>query len=469
MTSNAKLAPLDFSQTEGARVLIVDDNVDLLRLISLRLKSVKFETKTSESATEALGIMSVWMPDLVITDLQMPNINGMQFFTQIHTQYPLLPVIMITAHGTIPDAVEATQNGVASFLSKPFDGDELVDEVHRILLTCGFESKRRVLSSQSLSNELAPTLENISSKSPKMVALMQELERLAPSNAPILFEGENGCGKDELARLAHSLSDRAKKKLVHLSAVALPADLLLIEIFGKIGNGSPESPERLGLLRESYGGTFIMSDFNEANEEVVFRFLTSLVNKKAKPIDSDEEYEIDSRILSTTSVIGRYGRYSAHSWDFWDKLEISKLTIPALRERREDIPLIANQCLKSIKNGEQLSFANKAMQLMLTAQWPGNVRQLLSVVKQCARLCKTKVISESLVNSRLSNPVFQIPPLSAAHREFERNYLTELLKITNGNVTKASEMAKRNRTEFHRLLKKHKIEAKSFRSQTFRH
>jgi len=207
-----------------------------------------------------------------------------------------------------------------------------------------------------------------------------------------------------------------------------------------------------------------MSDFNEAAKEVVFRVLSALANKKAKHVDSDQEYDIDSRIISTTSVVGRYGRYySANSWDFWDKLEVTMLTVPALRERREDIPLIANQCLKSISDGDQLSFANKAMQLMLTTEWPGNVRQLISVVKQCARLCKTKVISESLLNSRLSNPVFQIPTLSAAHRDFERNYLTEVLKVTNGNVTKASEMAKRNRTEFHRLLKKHKIEAKSFR------
>jgi len=185
MTNNTNNEALDFSLTEGARVLIVDDNIDLLRLISLRLKSVKFDTKTTESAAEALSIMNVWMPDIVITDLQMPNMDGMQLFSQIHAQYPLLPVIMITAHGTIPDAVAATQDGVASFLSKPFDGDELVGEVYRILLAYGFESKREDLASKNLSNRSALTLDNITSKSPKMAALMQEIVRLAPTDTLI--------------------------------------------------------------------------------------------------------------------------------------------------------------------------------------------------------------------------------------------------------------------------------------------
>ncbi len=455
---------LDFSLTDGAKVLIVDDNIDLLRLISLRLKSVSFETKTAESAAHALAIMDAWIPDLVITDLQMPGIDGMQFFTQVHAQYPLLPVIMITAHGTIPDAVAATQDGVASFLKKPFDGDELVDEVFRILREFGFVSKQKAVNAQESSNRSTVSFNNIASKSPKMAALMQELERLAPTEAVILLEGENGCGKDELARTMHNLSERANESLVHISGAALPHDLFALEMFGKIGNGTIDEPEFQGAFRKSFNGTLILSDFNEASKETVVRFLHALVRKKAKPIDSDQEYEINSRMICTTSVIGRYGKFNSRAADFWEKLEITKLTVPALRERREDIHQIATQCLRSIDGAENLSFANKAIHLMLTAEWPGNVRELVSVVRQCARLCRTKVISESLLNSRLSNPMFQITPLSAAHRDFERNYLTQLLKVTNGNVTKASEMAKRNRTEFHRLLNKHKIEAKSFRT-----
>lgn len=296
-----------------------------------------------------------------------------------------------------------------------------------------------------------------------MVALMQQIERLAHTDTVILLEGEVGSGKDELARTTHQLSLRSEQPLLHLSASAFSNDLLAIEIFGKIGSGTLENPDRKGILRDAHKGTAILDDFNESSRELVYRTLTALIDNKAKPVDSEEYYDIDVRVIALTSLIGRYGGRSQSSWSFLSKLDFVLLTVPALRERREDIPLIANKYLSNIDPNQELSFANKAIQLMLKADWPGNVRQLVSVVRQCARLCKTKIISESLVNSRLSNPVFQIQPLSNAHRDFERNYLTDILKATNGNVTKASEMAKRNRTEFHRLLNKHKIEAKSFR------
>ena len=465
LTKHIDEGPLDKSKielTKGARVMIIDDNVDLLRLISMRLKPMEFDIKTVTSGLEALSIMSLWTPDLIVTDLQMPQFDGMDFFKQVHSQNPLLPVIILTAHGTIPDAVKATQSGVASFLTKPFDGDSLIKEIQHILLASGYIGGVDSLNEES-TQETSIELHKIVSKNPKMVAIMQQIERLAHTDTVILIEGEVGSGKDELARTTHQLSLRSEQPLLHLSASAFSNDLLAIEIFGKIGSGTLENPDRKGILREAHKGTAILDDFNESSRELVYRTLTALIDNKAKPVDSDEHYDIDVRVIALTSLIGRYGGRNQSSWSFLSKLDFILLTVPALRERREDIPLIANKFLSNIDANQELSFANKAIQLMLKADWPGNVRQLISVVRQCTRLCKTKIISESLVNSRLSNPVFQIQPLSNAHRDFERNYLTDILKATNGNVTKASEMAKRNRTEFHRLLNKHKIEAKSFR------
>ena len=457
-----KVDQAKINRTKGARVLVVDDNIDLLRLMSMRLKIMQFDLKTASSGFEALSIMTLWMPDIIVTDLQMPNLDGMEFFQKVHNQNPLLPVVILTAHGTIPDAVKATQAGVASFLTKPFDGDSLITEIQEILLASGFVENFNSETDIN-STEVRFKAQNITSKSPKMAALIQQIERLAPTDATILFEGESGSGKDELARATHHLSSRANQTLMHISGSALPDDLLLIELFGKVGNGSPCNPERKGVFREAEGGTVTLNDFHEASQKVVFKVLTALAEKRAKPVDSEHQYNFDVRIIATTSIEGRFSQRRQHSWAFWDKLDISLLRVPPLKERREDIPLIANQYLASIDQDRDLSFANKAMQLLLSNDWPGNVRQLISVVRQCARLCKTKVISESLVNTRLSNPVFQTQPLSNAHRDFERNYLTDVLKATNGNVTKASEIAKRNRTEFHRLLKKHKIDAKSFR------
>jgi two-component system response regulator GlrR len=460
--STKTLTQIQISRTKGARVLVVDDNADLLKLISMRLKPMKLELKTSQSAMEALSLMASWVPDIIITDLQMPDCDGMEFFKIVHRQNPLLPVIILTAHGTIPDAVEATQSGVASFLSKPFNGDSLINELQQILQANGYLEKHNIEVS-SAPNFADLELHSTYSKSPKMAALMRQIERLAPSDAIILFEGEPGTGKDELARIAYKLSSRANHAFMHISCSSREEKLLGAELFGKIGSGTIETPEQDGVFQQTKAGTLLLSDFNEASPEIIFRVLTALVSRRATPVDSEQEYDIDTRILCTTSIINRYGRDGHSSWDFWDKLDNSVLSVPALRERREDIPLIAQRCLSLIHENRELSFANKAMQLMLSADWPGNMRQLISVVRECARLCKTKIISESLLNSRLSNPVFEIQPLSNAHREFERNYLIEVLKASLGNVTKASQMAKRNRTEFHRLLKKHKINAKSFR------
>ncbi|MFT6407264.1 MAG: two-component system response regulator GlrR [Arenicella sp.] len=463
-----KLTAKQIALTKGARVLVVDDNTDLLRLISLRLKPLKFDLKTAESGYEALSLMTIWAPDLIITDMQMPNFDGFEFFETVHSQNPLVPVIILTAHGTIADAVKAAQAGVASFLTKPFNGDQLIVELQQVLLNSGFAEQLSV-GFEAAANERSSELRNIASKSPKMAALMQQIERLAPTDAMLLFEGEAGSGKDELVRAAHRLSGRAKQTLMHVSGAALPDELLSIELFGKVGNGTPDDPDRLGILREADGGTLFLSDFNEASRTLIFKVLTALVAKHAKPVDSDYQYSFDIRFICSTALVGKYGRNSRRSWDFWNKLGINLLSVPALRERREDIPLIVNQCLERLdednsdKSITQLSLANKALQQILSNQWPGNVRQLTSVVRQCARLCRTKVVSAALVKSRLTNPTFQTQSLSSAHRDFERNYVTEVLKATNGNVTLASAMAKRNRTEFHRLLNKHKIEAKSFR------
>jgi len=449
------------SAIEHAKVLVVDDNVDLLRLISIRLKPMKFELRTATSAEEALSIMSLWRADLVISDLQMPGMSGMELFEQIHAKDPLLPVIILTAHGTIPEAVEATQSGVASYLTKPFDSETLVKKIEISLISSGFSNSARGDKESSFNKE--KWRNRIISKSPLMEAVMQQVETLANGKAMIAFDGEPGTGKDELARAMHSRSDRADKPLVHLACTSIPASLLEAEVFGRLGNGSGGNPARDGLLKQAEGGTLLLSDFNESPPTFRHKVLQALVANEACPIDSEVRYPVDVRAMTTTTAADDFSKNDHILWDLASELGITGLSVPPLRDRREDIPLIIQHALQEQNKGAELQFSNKAMQQMLAAEWPGNVRHLINVVKQCVRLTKTKIISDQLVSSRIGNAVFQVQPLTNAHRDFEREYLTEALKVTNGNVTKAASLAKRNRTEFHRLLKKHKIEAKSFR------
>lgn len=445
--------------TETAKVLIVDDDVDLLKLMRMRLKPMRFKLKTVTSAEEALSLMPIWHPDLIVTDLQMPGMSGMQLFEKVHAQNPLLPVIVLTAHGTIPDAVEFTQAGVASYLTKPFDGDALVAQMQMALVGSGFIStpNHKVI----LLNE-EQWRKHITSKSATMETLLDQVQRLAKSEALILFEGEPGTGKDEVARALHLHSKRASLPLIRLSCISMPAELMEAEMFGRVGSGTPEAPELLGLLQKAHTGSILISNFNDAKPEFLRHLFLAIFEKKAKPVDSDVVYDCDVRPICTTSRVDSYG-YSNLLGSLGEKLGTTILTVPALEDRREDIPLIVADCLANLTEVQDVQFSRKALQVLLAADWPGNVRQLINVARQCAMLSKTRIISATLVHSRLRNQASPIQPLSYAHRDFERNYLTDLLKLTNGNVTKAAEVARRNRTEFHRLLKKHKIEAKTFR------
>jgi len=459
ITLNSMPNQTEIERTQNAKVLVVDDNVDLLKLISIRLKPMKFELKTATSAEEALSLTSIWSPDLVVTDLQMQGMSGLELFENLHAKNPLIPVIILTAHGTIPEAVEATQSGVASYLTKPFDSDTLLTQIQLALIGSGFApgNLTATVDSDSWRNKII-------SKSPLMSALLDQVAQLAATNTLVIIEGEPGTCKDELARAMHAKSHRANGPLTHLSCTSLSPELLEVEMFGRIGNGTAENPERLGLFRQADGGTLMFSDFNEATQDFVQRALIALDKGAAQPVDSLVEYSFDVRAITTTDFVGRYGRgrTSDKLWALGTKLGLIVLTVPSLKERPEDIPHITSHVLAQ-EEDRSIQFSNKAMQALLAADWPGNVRQLMNLVKQCVRLTNTKIVSDTLVLSRLSNPALQIQPLSNAHRNFERDYLTEVLKITNGNVTKAANLAKRNRTEFHRLLNKHKIEAKSFR------
>lgn len=450
--------------TEHAKVLIVDDNPDLIRLMGLRLKPMNFELKSAESAEEALSVLATWSPNLVITDLQMPGMSGMELFQKIHSKDPLVPVIILTAHGTIPDAVEATQSGVTSFLTKPFDSKRLLEEVRDALLNSGYIKKpSTVLDNQPPLATTNTWREKIISKSPIIDNLIHQLDRLSSSDSLLLFTGEAGSGKSLFARAAHNRSERRNGPYVHISSKSLPERLLDIELYGQVGSGTLKSPERLGLFREAEGGTLVLNDFESATPDFLHKLLNALITKKIRPIDSDVAFSIDVRPMTTTLGTGGYSQNQKLAWELGGQLDITSFKIPPLRERREDIPIIANNTLAQLPNKQELQFSNKAMQILLSEEWPGNIRQLTNTVRQCARLCNTKVISESLLNSRLKKSSFKVQTLSSAHLDFERNYLIEILKATNGNVTKASQLAERNRTEFHRLLKKHKMEASSFR------
>ena len=447
-------------QTENAKVLIVDDNQDLIRLMEMRLKPMKFQLRSANSAEQALSILTTWTPNLVITDLQMPGMSGMDLFTKLHAEDPLLPIIILTAHGTIPDAVEATQCGVTSFLTKPFDSKVLLREVNSALINSGFQQRDSNAKPRAITEAWRS---QIVSKSPVVETLLNQIDRLAETDNLLLFRGAAGTGKSLLTRAAHDRSHRKEGPYVYISCKSLPQKLLELEVFGRIGAGTIEAPEHLGLLRKAKDGTFVLNDFESATPAFLQKLLYALIDQKVRPVDAQSSIDIDVRAMATTLSSDGYLLNDKLAWELSEQLGVTAFKVPAINERREDIPLIANATIEMMEDKVDLQFSNKAMEALTTANWQGNVRQLSNTVRQIARLSTNKIISESLVKSRLNKSTYEIQPLSSAHLDFERKYLTDTLKATNGNVTKASLIAERNRTEFHRLLKKHKIEACLFR------
>ena len=447
------------------RVLVVDDDEGLLKLIAIRLRRADFEVTTAGSGQRALDSLSHQVPHVVVTDLQMDGMDGMALFEAIKARFPLLPVIVLTAHGTIPDAVAATKDGVFAFLTKPFNGDALISNIQEAV-ELSQDSDVELSTATGSGNEWR---EDIVTRNAEMERLLAEAKMAARSEASILIQCDSGTGKELLARAIHKASLRRGAAFVGVNCTAIPETLFESEFFGHVkGAFSGATANRQGLFENANGGTLFLDEIGDMSLELQSKLLRVLEEREVRPVGANDPVPIDVRIICAThqnieeAVAERRFRE-----DLYYRLNVVFLEIPPLSRRREDIPLLANTFLASIKTetGAPGGFAPEALKALMSAQWPGNVRQLRNVVEQCAVLCKSPLISESFVQRALRSNANNnsVVPFAEAREEFEREYLIELLRMTCGNVTRAAKLARRNRSEFYKLLNKHKLEALQFR------
>jgi two-component system, NtrC family, response regulator GlrR len=445
--------------TENPRVLLIDDDKDLLQLIAMRLSATGYAVTAVESGEAALAALAVSRPQVVVTDLRMQGMDGMALFDAIHRDSPSLPVVILTAHGTIPDAVTATRRGVFSFLTKPFEPKVLLDTVA--------EAMR--LSSPPASGTLESWRAELITRSSGMEDLLSQARRVAASDASVCIFGASGTGKELLARAIHRASPRAEAPFVAVNCGAIPEGLLESELFGhKRGSFTGAVSDRRGLFQAAQGGTLFLDEIGDMPLPLQVKLLRALEERKIRPVGAHESFDVDVRVIAATHrKLEERIASGEFREDLYYRLNVVKLYIPTLAERREDIPLLANEFLSRLgtryRRG-QLAFSPEAMQLLVSAPWPGNVRQLLNVVEQAVALNATEVIPESLVAQALDAGDTSLTPLDEARRAFERDYLVRILKITGGNVTKAARLAGRNRTEFYRLLERHSLEPGMFKS-----
>jgi two-component system, NtrC family, response regulator GlrR len=444
---------------EAPKILLVDDDRDLLQLIAMRLGAAGYSVATADSGESALASVTVSRPQLVITDLRMQGMDGIALFDAIHRDAPSLPVVILTAHGTIPEAVAATRRGVFSFLTKPFDGKVLLDTVADALR----------LSSVPAGGGGESWRAEIITRSPAMEDLLAQAKRVAASDASVCVYGPSGTGKELLAHAIHNASRRSGGPFVAVNCSAIPEGLIESELFGhRKGSFTGATQDRRGLFQAAEGGTLFLDEIGDMPIAPQVKLLRALEERVVRPVGSNEAIAVDVRIISATHR-KLEERIAAGEFreDLYYRLNVVKLTLPALVERREDIPLLANHFLERLVaryGRRRLAFSPEAMELLVSASWPGNVRQLLNVVEQSVALTATDVVPASLVRQAIDSRDSTLTPLDEARRAFERDYLVRILKITGGNVTQAARLAGRNRTEFYRLLERHALEPAMFKS-----
>ena len=445
------------------RILLVDDDGDLLRLYTIRLQSAGFQVETAESAEEALAHMPVFNPDLLISDLRMEGMDGMALFDAVQKISTGLPVIIITAHGSIPEAVDATHQGVIAFLPKPIDPKKLISEVKSALQVSGVPAE---LTSR---DDDFDWRREIIAKSSVMENLLRKAKILADSNASVLILGASGTGKELLARAIHRASPRKKKSFVPVNCAAIPEALLESELFGHAkGSFTGASKDYGGLFQSAQGGTLFLDEIGDMPLGLQVKLLRVLQERQVRPVGSVKPVDIDVRIISATHRnLHEAIAENKFREDLYYRLNVVSLEIPELNDRREDIPLLVNHFVatQTKLNPKQIKgVAPHGMKILMEASWPGNVRQLYNVIEQAVALSTTSIISENLLQSALEDNPSEIIPFAAAKRNFEQTYLVKLLKTTQGNVSRAAQLAQRNRTDFYKLLKRHHIIPKLFKS-----
>ena len=444
------------------RLLVVDDDADMLRLLSMRLTAAGYRVSAVGSAEAALAQLDIERPQLVLSDVRLPGRDGLALFDEIRARHPSLPVILLTAHGTIPDAVEATARGVFTYLTKPYDGRELLDKIAQAL-ALGAPAEAAAHGDEAWRSEII-------SRSSRMAELLADAWLVAKSDASVLLRGDSGTGKEMMARAIHRASPRAARPFIAVNCGDIPEALLESELFGHVKGAFTDAvANHKGLFQAADGGTLLLDEIGDMPPALQVKLLRVLQEKAVRQVGASQSIPVDVRIISAThrdlEAAMAAGQFRE---DLYYRLNVVTLSLPPLADRREDIALLANHFLHKLaaKYGQRLSgFAPEALKALTTAAWPGNVRQLYNVVEQVCALSTTPLVPLALVQRALRVPSAEVLTYAEAKQRFERGYLVGLLKMTDGNVADAARLAGRNRTEFYRLLQKNELTPGHFQAE----
>ena len=473
-------------------ILIVDDDKDLRSILGDILSDEGHQVLLADSAEKALERLKEHEPNLLLTDLKMPGMGGHRLFEDCSKRWPHIPVVILTAHGTVDEALEMIRQGAYDYIAKPYNTQDLLMRISRALEREQLMVENRALRLQLVEKEK----EYIFGDEPAMKEVMARVDAVAGTDFPVVLMGESGTGKEVLARVIHRRSPRADGGFVPVNCGAIPRDLFESELFGHVkGSFTGATADRKGLFEEASGGTLFLDEISEISPEHQVKLLRVIQEGEVKRVGENNQRKVDVRIIAATnrdllSIV----KSGAFREDLYYRICVMPIVVPPLRERKGDILPLAIHFLERerLQSGKvPTGFTRSALDKVMSYSWPGNIRELENKVKQSLILASGELIEEDeiLLHEQMGLPSPAETPstsqdtpasrltaeakttasggtLNDARREFERRYLVGVLRKNRGNATMAAKEAGKHRSEFYYLLKKHGILPSEFREET---
>ncbi|SFM44839.1 sigma-54-dependent transcriptional regulator [Thermodesulforhabdus norvegica] len=454
--------------TEQARILVVDDDNSHRLMLSTVLDEWGYEVVEADSGDKAVALVRSEPVDLVIMDIRMPGIDGIEATKLIRQFNPALPVIILTAYGSIPSAVDAVKSGAFDYLTKPVDLDALNAVINKALEHERLKAENEILREQLARFQIA----DIVGRSPAMERVLELISLIAPTDATVLITGESGTGKSLVARAIHAHSPRKHKPLIEVNCAAIPENLVESELFGhEKGAFTGAEKARAGKFMQANGGTIFLDEIGELNLSVQSKLLHVLQDKKIQRVGSDVAIPIDVRIIAATNRnVEEMLSNGSFRMDLYYRLNVTRIEVPPLRKRPEDIPILAEHFLKRFSEKYEKDvkgFTPEAMHFLMTHSWPGNVRELENAIERAVILSRNPYIDVKELNilgaglpepGDVTRSSFEQGNLTL--EDVERITILKTLEETGGNKSEAARRLGITRRTLKLKLKKYNAEKK---------
>ncbi len=450
------------------RVLLVDDETAILHSLQILLKGEGFQVAVAHSGRHAVERFTDFEPDVVLTDIRMPGMDGLELLAALRQKDPEVPVILMTAQASLQSAVQAVNQGAFYYLQKPFGNADLIALCSRAGETRELKRENRALKHEIRRREQARGVRPVG-KNRAFLEVVRLAETVAPTDSTVLITGESGTGKEILARHIHALSERQGKPFVSINCGALPENLLESELFGHVkGSFTGAVKDKEGLLVAARGGTFFLDEVAEMSPSLQVKLLRALQEREVIPVGATAPVSIDVRVIAATNrdleVEMRRGTFRS---DLYYRLNVIALHLPPLRERLDDLPLLADHFLQRLsaernRSESPLRLGEEALAAMQRYDWPGNVRELENALERAAVISETEVIGPESLPSRIVQApaaplVADRPPANPTLDAIERAYIMWVLQAEGGNKARAAEVLGIDPSTLYRKLNRYGV------------